>query len=459
MKTILQLVFYLKKNIQTMEYHHISELRECANAYLFLLQNHKFGYNEPTNESVKRLHKAIANVKLNEIGKVMSRFNVNQSLIINEGVEPTLIIIDNLTKEIGNNMPKIIKEIDPEVGNVFRFCNDVSKVLRNEFEKMKSRRYNDPTRDDEQAFEKLNLYCCGGYGDIAFDDFVKEYIINDLTHIAIVRRLNYLIGKCQNEQIKRELHKHLDWHKCNKDVISELHEALVDFIRFFDYATDVSPIPSHHNRAEVTTRLFNAIEWCKSHDKDFKFQLLNFPLLKDVEDLSVLATTLIESFDNWSSIVGNDAVVLQLFSDIAYFLDNAIEPTIKQRNGNATEIPESQLLSSSGKADDDVTPSNTSTFMDLMLLDSDEQKQKLLATLHSLIVGKKKKGKYVALVFLICEKYGLISKPTHNLLTPIFSEIGSKSGYNNYFKKGLSVYTDTEIMGIEEHILPFVNGH
>ena len=442
-----------------MEYHHISELRECANAYLFLLQNHNFGYNEPTNESVNRLHKAIANVKLNEIGKVMSRFNVNKTLIINEGVGPTLNIIDNLIKEIGNNMPKIIKEIDPKVGNVFRFCKEVNNVLRDELEKLKSRRYTDPTQDDEQAFEKLNLYCCGGYGDIAFDDFVKEYIIKDLTHIAIVRRLNYLIGKCQNEQIRRELHKHLDWHKCDDDVISELYQAMADFITFFNHTTNISPIPSHHNRVEVTTRLFNAIEWCKSHDKDFKFQLLNFPLLKDVEDLSVLATTLIESFDNWSSIVGNDAVVLQLFNDIAYFLDNAIEPTIKQRNGNAKEIPEPQPLSSSGKSDDDVTHPDTSTIMDLMLLDSDGQKQKLLATLHSLIDGKKKKGKYVALVFLICEKYGLISKPTHNLLTPIFGEIGSKSGYNNYYKKGLSVYTDTEIMGIEEHILPFVDGH
>lgn len=442
-----------------MEYHHISELRECANAYLFLLQNHNSGYNEPTNESVNRLHKAIANVKLNEIGKVMSRFNVNKTLIINEGVGPTLNIIDNLTKEIGNNMPKIIKEIDPKVGNVFRFCKEVNNVLRDELEKLKSRRYTDPTQDDEQAFEKLNLYCCGGYGDIAFDDFVKEYIIKDLTHIAIVRRLNYLIGKCQNEQIKRELHKHLDWHKCDDDVISELYQAMADFITFFNHTTNISPIPSHHNRVEVTTRLFNAIEWCKSHDKYFKFQLLNFPLLKDVEDLSVLATNLIESFDNWSSIVGNDAVVLQLFNDIAYFLDNAIEPTIKQRNGNAKEIPEPQPLLSSGKSDDDVTHPDTSTIMDLMLLDSDEQKQKLLATLHSLIDGKKKKGKYVALVFLICEKYGLISKPTHNLLTPIFGEIGSKSGYNNYYKKGLSVYTDTEIMGIEEHILPFVDGH
>ena len=280
-----------------MEYHHISELRECANAYLFLLQNHNFGYNEPTNESVNRLHKAIANVKLNEIGKVMSRFNVNKTLIINEGIGPTLNIIDNLIKEIGNNMPKIIKEIDPEVGDVFRFCKEVNNVLRDELEKLKSRCYTDPTQDDEQAFEKLNLYCCGGYGDIAFDDFVKEYIIKDLTHIAIVRRLNYLIGKCQNEQIKRELHKHLDWHKCDDDVISELYQAMADFITFFNHTTNISPIPSHHNRVEVTTRLFNAIEWCKSHDKDFKFQLLNFPLLKDVEDLSVLATTLIESFD------------------------------------------------------------------------------------------------------------------------------------------------------------------
>ena len=76
-----------------MEYHHISELRECANAYLFLLQNHKFGYKEPTNESVKRLHKAIANIKLNEIGKVLSRFNVNQTSIITE-VEHILNIVN-----------------------------------------------------------------------------------------------------------------------------------------------------------------------------------------------------------------------------------------------------------------------------------------------------------------------------------------------------------------------------
>lgn len=439
-----------------MDYNDISELREAANAYLSILQIHKFAYHEPTNESVNRLHKAIANVNLTEMGKVLSRYNVNQYNVINEGVEPTLNIIEDLIKEIGDNMPRIIKEIDPEVGNVFQFCNEVRKVLRVELEKLKSRRYTDPTKDDEQAVEKLNLYGMGGYGDVAFDDFVKEYIIKDISPIAVVRRLNYMIDQCSNEQVKRELHKHLDWRKCDKDVISELHGAMAQFVRFFDHAANVSPIPSDRNRDEVTTRLFNVLEWCKHHNKEFETQLVNCPLLKNVEDLSVLATYICESADNWDYIVDNDGVVLELFNDIAMLLDNAIEPTLKQRNGNATERPEPQPSPTSGNADD-VTPPDTSTIMELMLLDDEEQKQRLLATLHKLVDGKK--GKHVALVFLICEKCGLMNKPTHNILTSIFGDIGTKSGYNNYYSKGLSYYKQEQIKGVETHILPFVNGH
>ena len=99
----------------------------------------------------------------------------------------------------------------------------------------------------------------------------------------------------------------------------------------------------------------------------------------------------------------------------------------------------------------------TSTIMELMLLDDEEQKQRLLATLHKLVDGKK--GKHVALVFLICEKCGLMNKPTHNILTSIFGDIGAKSGYNNYYSKGLSYYKQEQIKGVETHILPFVNGH
>lgn len=118
--------------------------------------------------------------------------------------------------------------------------------------------------------------------------------------------------------------------------------------------------------------------------------------------------------------------------------------------------PEPQPTLTSGNADD-VTPPDTSTIMELMLLDDEEQKQRLLATLHKLVDGKK--GKHVALVFLVCEKCGLMNKPTHQILTLVFGDIGTKSGYNKYYSKGLVVYTQEQIKGIETHILPFVNGH
>lgn len=94
------------------------------------------------------------------------------------------------------------------------------------------------------------------------------------------------------------------------------------------------------------------------------------------------------------------------------------------------------------------------TLFDLMLLDNQEQKQKLLDVLHKLIDNRK--GKDVALVILVCEKYGLMRKPSHQILKKFFSNIGAKSGYNNYHSKGLGGYAEEEIKGIETHILPFI---
>lgn len=124
--------------------------------------------------------------------------------------------------------------------------------------------------------------------------------------------------------------------------------------------------------------------------------------------------------------------------------------------GQAEPTPEAQPSPTSGNADD-VTPPDTSTIMELMLLDDEEQKQRLLNVLRNLVDGEK--GKHVALVFLVCETHGLMRKPTHQILTSTFGDIGTKSGYNNYYSKGLSAYTQEQIKGIETHILPFVNGH
>lgn len=438
-----------------MECSDISNLREAANSYLFLLQHYDWGYTEPNNESVTRLVRAIANVDLGKMGEVLAQHNVNQNRIIEELVEPTLKIIGDLEKEIGDNMPTIIKNIDPEASKVFKFCKDLSNMLRCEYEKLKLRRITDPTFADIEAVEKLRLFGLGYYGDLTFDDFIKEYIIKDEPHIVVLRRLKYIISQCTDEQMKMGLSKFLYWRKCDEDAIGELNGAFDNFIKFYDHAADLSPITSEGNRDEVTTRMFSVLEWCKQYDKELKTQMVNRPLLKDVEDLSVLATYICKSFDNWSSVIGNDSVTLELFNSVAYILDNVIVPTIKQRNPTSPKQepnPKPQLTPSVEATTKDDVP-----LLDLMLLDKDEQKQKLLDVLHKLIDGKK--GKHVALVLLVCEKCGLMNKPTHQILSLAFGGIGTKSGYNKYYSKGLVAYTQEQIKGIETHILPFINGH
>ena len=199
-----------------MEYNHISDLREAANGYLQLIDNYKFGFNEQNKESVDRFHKAISNVNLSEVGKVLSPYNVNQSSIIYEGVVSPLNIIEKLINEIGDNYPTIIEEIDPEVDKVYQFCVEARRVLRVELAKLESRRYIDPTQDDEKAINKLKLYGRGPYGNLAFDDFVKEYIIKDLSPIAVARRLNYLISNCTDNAVKTQLIDYLERTKTSR---------------------------------------------------------------------------------------------------------------------------------------------------------------------------------------------------------------------------------------------------
>ncbi len=330
-----------------MECNDISELREAASGYLWLLQHYDWGYNEPNNESVTRLHRAIANVDLGEIDNVLAQRNVNQYRIIEELVEPTLTIIGKLEKEIGDNMPRIKRKIDPKVGTVFQFCKDVGKLLRGEYDNLTSRRNTDPTFDDVDAVEKLREFGLGSYGEMAFDDFIKEYIIKGLSHIAVVRRLKYMISQCGDEHTQWGLRKFLYWRKCDEDAVKELHDAFVDFYRFYDHAADVSPIPSDGDRDKVTTRLFSVLEWCKQHELKCRTQMEQYPLIKGIEDLSVLATYICESADTdiWCSVIGNDTVTMDLINDVADILESQIKPTIKQRTLTPTPsqpTPEAQ---------------------------------------------------------------------------------------------------------------------
>lgn len=74
---------------------------------------------------------------------------------------------------------------------------------------------------------------------------------------------------------------------------------------------------------------------------------------------------------------------------------------------------------------------NVASLYECMLID-DEKKPMLLDILRKLIKGKK--GKDVALVFLVCEYYHLMTRPPHKVLTSIFGDIGTKQSYNNPYK-------------------------
>lgn len=84
----------------------------------------------------------------------------------------------------------------------------------------------------------------------------------------------------------------------------------------------------------------------------------------------------------------------------------------------------------------------------------DEKKPMLLDKLRELINGKK--GKDVALTFLVCEQYGLMTRPPHKILASVFGDIGSKQGYNEYYKKGLNYFTCNEINSIEKQLSNFL---
>lgn len=84
----------------------------------------------------------------------------------------------------------------------------------------------------------------------------------------------------------------------------------------------------------------------------------------------------------------------------------------------------------------------------------DEKKPMLLDRLRELINGKK--GKDVALTFLVCEQYGLMTRPPHKILASVFGDIGSKQGYNEYYKKGLNYFTCNEINSIEKQLSNFL---
>lgn len=321
----------------------ISNLRTKASHYVDLIQ-HSRDYHIPKEradikETINGLHDAISHIDVDSLPTTLSGFNTNRTYIVSE-MKIVVSVINGLTALLGDYLPDI-KQFDPKAAEVLKFCKRVNPIMHQVLQTLESRRRTDPTFDDEKAMERFNCFAMGDYDDMSLDEFVTRHIINGISQNDAIRRLNNMIDRCDDEQTKWLLVKFKYWRGCDGDVIRELHDAMTEFIRFFDHLAQLSPIPSNGNRAEATTRLFSVMEWCKLHDTELKKQLVDYPLTKDIEDLNVLAKHIVDHLDKWSSVVGNDAVAIELINDVAMQIDNAIEPAIKQRKPTSpTQEPE-----------------------------------------------------------------------------------------------------------------------
>ncbi len=103
----------------------------------------------------------------------------------------------------------------------------------------------------------------------------------------------------------------------------------------------------------------------------------------------------------------------------------------------------------------------TKTIKDYILLQDNEQKDRLIKVLHSLLDNKK--GRWAGLVVAISVRLGLLAKPTFKMLVAEFGDIGNESGFNKYYdiagkalKGEINTYRKDEIGIIKDKFSCFV---
>lgn len=232
-------------------------------------------------------------------------------------------VVEHINNDMSSDLHKSVANVVEFIGNqIGEYINSIGTV-----------EYLDYIEKNILRHRELNIY---GKGNPMLDEtregnlfFAIDRLRGEFIKVDPIQKTN--------GEYYRELCKSIFRHESNDDVIRELHEALVDFFRLFDYETKQSPIPpSNKNGNEIITRLNDVVVWCKLHHKDFTSQLATYPLVKDIEDLNVVATYVFDNFGKWSSQIRFNSNVASIFNNVGYLIDNAIEPTIKQRKPTST---------------------------------------------------------------------------------------------------------------------------
>lgn len=207
-----------------MEYYHLSELRDCADGYKQLITYvDDFAKNISEHyritEPISRAHEAMNNIDITEIHKVLEKINPNQSRVISS-LENIIAVVNDLRDTIGRNMGRFI-DVDSKASEFFRFLSSLIPILNNELKQLYERRGYEPTDDDEEKAKNVDIFVSGGYGKILVEDFIKDYLVCDISGNALIRRLNYLISICKYEPLVSSLRKYLlEAKKQNQQMLS-----------------------------------------------------------------------------------------------------------------------------------------------------------------------------------------------------------------------------------------------
>ena len=236
-----------------MQYYNITDLRESAGGYKMLTKyDPEFVLRSPEHyriaEPIERLHNAIDElsytdngklvIKTDEIRNVLDAYNPNQHSIA-ESLNNVIEVVTDLRDHVGEHMGALLR-IDPGASNVFCFLNAIVPILETELQRVIERKKYAPTEDDEKAVkDKLIPFIEGKYGDLAFGDFMRVFIVNGISQVGVVRRLSHMIANCPDDKTKGLLIDYLDHHKFESDAYA------VETITRQRTQTQNEPMPRH----------------------------------------------------------------------------------------------------------------------------------------------------------------------------------------------------------------------
>lgn len=109
------------------------------------------------------------------------------------------------------------------------------------------------------------------------------------------------------------------------DPITKLRYSLVEFYRFHDFHAGKSPIPpqpSKNNKGDIINNLISVVDDCLLKRDEFSEEIRTWPLKKDVDDLLVVISYVIDSEENWNEVF-KDHYLFERLEELKTIIENS----------------------------------------------------------------------------------------------------------------------------------------